>query len=119
MWAFFMTGPGLIRTGSQSLEAARYLRIRTLIPCSSLTHCTRARARNTAIETLHGEIMSATTILGQPLLSTEDVAVKLNVAPKTIRVLVGARQLKAVRINARLWRFAPEVVLSFIERRTR
>ena len=118
MWAFLMTGPGLIRIGSQSLEAARYLCIRTLILRSSLTHCTRVHARNIAIETLHGEIMrDTTTLLGPPLLSTEEVAIKLRISMKTLRGLVNARQLRAVRFNARLWRFDPDIVRLFIERR--
>jgi excisionase family DNA binding protein len=50
------------------------------------------------------------------LLTTEQVAATLAVAPRTVRRLRDRGQLRAVRVGNRLVRFAAEGVQAFVER---
>jgi len=53
------------------------------------------------------------------LITPKEVRKILALQPKGLRKLVNTRQLKAVRINLRTWRFRPEDVERFVERRTK
>ena len=51
---------------------------------------------------------------GGPLLSTDQVAARLGVTPKTVRALVSRRELLCHRVG-RVWRYRPEEVERFLE----